>query len=47
MINDNFPFNGLIQGTIEGISATREEFEDGYQAWKVSIEFRQEIGIAN
>lgn len=36
---------GAIQGLIDGISATYEEFEDGYKAWRVSVSFRQSVGI--
>lgn len=39
--------DSMIQGYIDGVSASHEEFEDGYKAWRVSFSFTQEIGLEN
>lgn len=37
----------MMQGYIDGVSASHEEFQDGYKAWRVSFNFTQEIGLEN
>jgi hypothetical protein len=39
--------DSMIQGYIDGVSASHEEFQDGYKAWRVSFSFVQEIGLEN
>lgn len=36
---------GVIQGVIEGISASYEEYQDGYKAWRVTFSFVQTVGF--
>ena len=42
--NRNVAF-GCIQGVIESISASYDEYQDGYRAWKVSVNFRQTVAF--
>lgn len=44
---DSNHVDSMIQGYIDGVSASHEEFQDGYKAWRVSFSFTQEIGLEN
>lgn len=39
--------DNMIQGYIDGVTASHEEFQDGYKAWRVGFSFVQEIGLEN